>query len=48
MSRRSQRECLQGQVRQIVQAGEDATEDELIAELRRIAASGRAKTSQPG
>jgi DNA-binding response OmpR family regulator len=38
-----QRESLQGTVRQIVQAGDDASGDELVAELRRIAsAAGRA------
>jgi DNA-binding response OmpR family regulator len=33
----AQRECLQGQVRQILHTGESASEEELVAELRRIA-----------
>ena len=42
-----QRDWLQGQVRQIVQAGEDALEEELIAELRRIAAARPGAAAQP-
>ena len=37
----AERESLQGRVRQIVQAGEDALQDELVAELRRIAPPAR-------
>jgi CheY-like chemotaxis protein len=43
----AQRERLEGQVRQIVQTGEDASDEELIAELRRIAsASARSRAHQ--
>ena len=44
-----QRERLEGQVRQIVQTGEDTSDEELIAELRRIAsASARPRAHQNG
>ena len=41
-----ERERLEGQVRQIVQA-DDVSTEELVAELRRIAASARAKRALP-
>jgi len=42
-----ERALLQGQVRGIVQTGEDGSEDELIAELRRIAAAPRLARKNP-
>ena len=43
----AERDRLRGQVRQIVQTGEDAFEAELVAELRRIASAPRQPPAQP-
>jgi CheY-like chemotaxis protein len=43
----AERDRLHGQVRQIVQTGDDAFEAELIAELRRIGSASRQPPSQP-
>jgi CheY-like chemotaxis protein len=45
----AQRECLQGQVHQILHTGDNTSEEELVAELRRIAPrpAGPTQTTLP-